>query len=72
MKPRRNELFEMWLGILIAVLAIFALRSIFANDNSKIVSKRGKKYLTDDKKMQDINDKILDSEKSNHHQDIII
>lgn len=72
MKSKRNELFEMWLGILIAVLAIFALRSIFENDNSKIVSKKGKKYLNDDKKMQDINEKIQNSESINQHQEIII
>lgn len=64
---------ETWVGILLGVLAIVALKSIFENDNSKIISKQGKKILSDEEKMQDINDKIEKSETAaNNHTEIII
>jgi flagellar motor component MotA len=53
-------------------LAILTIKSIFEDDNSKIVSKQGKKFLSDDKKMQDINEKIQLSESNNQHQDIFV
>jgi hypothetical protein len=68
-----SNIAETWVGLLLGVLAIVALKSIFENDNSKIISKQGKKILSDDEKMQDINDKIEKSETaSNNHTEIII
>lgn len=68
-----SNIAETWVGILLGVLAIAALKSIFENDNSKIISKQGKKILSDEEKMQDINDKIEKSETAaNNHTEIII
>lgn len=67
-----TDIAETWVSILFGVLAIFALKSIFENDNSKIISKQGKKILLDDDKMQDINGKIETSESSNNHAEIVI
>jgi len=69
---QNTEIAETWLGILFGVLAIVALKSIFENDNSKIISKQGTKILSDDDKMQHINEKIEKSESSNNHTEIII
>ena len=65
-----NDFFEVWLNIMIGVLAIVAIRSIFTNDNSKIISKKGKSILSDDEKMKDINEKILKSEEDEQHSEI--
>lgn len=68
-----SNIAETWVGILLGVLAVVALKSIFENDNSKIISKQGKKILSDEEKMQDINDKIEESETAaNNHTEIII
>jgi hypothetical protein len=68
-----SNIAETWVGLLLGVLAIVALKSIFENDNSKIISKQGKKILSDEEKMQDINDKIEESETAaNNHTEIII
>ena len=67
-----TEINETWLSILFGVFALVALKSIFENDNSKIISKQGTKILSDDQKMQDINSKIDKSESSNNHAEIVI
>lgn len=61
-----------WIGIIIGALGILAIISIFEDDNSKIISKRGKKLLSDTKKMQDINEKILKSESQDKYNEILI
>ena len=40
-----SNIAETWVSILLGVLAIVALKSIFENDNSKIISKQGKNSL---------------------------
>ncbi len=67
-----TEINETWLSIFFGVFAFVALKSIFENDNSKIISKQGTKILSDDKKMQDINLKIDKSESFNNHAEIFI
>ncbi len=67
-----TEINETWLSIFFGVFAFVALKSIFENDNSKIISKQGTKILSDDKKMQDINLKIDKSESFNNHAEIVI
>lgn len=47
---------DTWLQALIAVIAILAIKSIFENDRSKIVSKKGSKILSDEKEMKKISD----------------
>lgn len=70
---KNSDITETWLGILFGVFAILALKSIFENDNSKIVSNEGKKILSDEERMQDINGRIEQSESSKHqHSEIII
>lgn len=73
-KSKKMDAVDTWLNILFGVLAIVALKSIFENDNSKIISKQGNKILSDEEKMNDINEKIEKTEScSNHHNiDIII
>jgi len=72
MKEKKNNNFGIWTGILLGVVAILAIKSIFEDDNSKIISKKGRKLLSDDDKMKDLNEKILNSEDNNHHQEILI
>jgi hypothetical protein len=72
MEKGKNDFFELWLNIMLGLLAIVAIRSIFENDNSKIISKKGKSLLSDEEKMKAINDKIIASEKHNEHREIVI
>lgn len=73
MKNSNNtEINETWLSIFFGVFAFVALKSIFENDNSKIISKQGTKILADDKKMHDINSKIEKFESFNNHAEIVI
>lgn len=72
MAKGKTDFFELWLNIMLGLLAIVAIRSIFENDNSKIISKKGKSLLSDEDKMKAINDKISASEKHNEHREIVI
>lgn len=68
----KDNIVKNWFDILFGVLAIVALKSIFENDNSKIVSKHGKKILSNENKMNDINKKIDYSKSNDYHKEIII
>lgn len=72
MSSKKNDTTETWLTILFGVLAVLMIKSIFENDSSKIVSQKGRKILSDDKKMKEINDKITSSEGENQHQEIYV
>jgi len=72
MIKKENKNIENWIGILIGAIAILAIKSIFENDNSKIISNKGRKILSDTKKMNDINEKILESESKKNHSEIYI
>ena len=72
MSKKNNDTTETFLTILLGVLAISMIRSIFENDSSRIVSKKGRKFLSDDKKMEEINKKITRSEDRNEHQEIFV
>ena len=72
MSNKQNDILDTWLGIFIGAIAILAIKSIFEDDNSKIISKKGRKFLSDDEKMNDLNEKILESEDENQHQEIYI
>lgn len=63
---------ETWIAILVGVFAVFSLRSIFENDNSKIVSKEGRRILLDEDEMDKVNSKILESEENNEYQEVFI
>ena len=67
MTKKESEKIERWIGILIGAIAIIAIKSIFENDNSKIVSKKGRKILSDTEMMNDINVKIQESENENDY-----
>ena len=71
-KSNNSDNIENWFGILVGVLAIFAIKSIFENDSSKIVSMKGRTMLSDEAKMQDINDKIQESEGASSHKEIVL
>tara|TARA_B100001245_G_C22862205_1_gene414591 strand:+ start:610 stop:831 length:222 start_codon:yes stop_codon:yes gene_type:complete len=60
------------LGAFIAVLGVMSILSIFENDSSKIVSKQGREFLSDEDKMKDIHKKIQDSETQNQHNAVSI
>ena len=72
MTEGQNKNIENWIAILLGAVAILAIKSIFENDNSKIVSNKGRKILSDTKKMNDINQKIQKSESENEHSEIYI
>ena len=72
MTKEQNKNIENWIGILLGAVAILAIKSIFENDNSKIVSNKGRKILSDTKKMNDINQKIQESESENEYSEIYI
>lgn len=72
MGKEKSDAFEIWLNIMVSLLAIMAIRSIFENDNSKIISNKGKGILSDEDKLKAINKKILESEKANDHKEIFI
>ena len=63
-----KALFEILLG----GFAIFAIKSIFEDDSSKIISKKGRKFLSDDKKMEALNKKLHNSEETNPHKEIFV
>jgi hypothetical protein len=72
MAKEKTDFFQQWLNIMLGLLAIVAVRSIIENDNSKIISKKGRSLLSDEKKMKALNDKFIASEKGNDHGEIII
>lgn len=72
MKDTSKDYIETIFSLLLGVLAIFMIKSIFENDNSKIVSKKGRRLLSDDEKMEEINKKITLSEDKNEHKEIFV
>lgn len=72
MENDKKKNFNGWVGILVGVFAILAIKSIFEDDNSKIISKEGRKVLSDKRKMEDINKKIMESEDKNEHKEVFI
>ena len=64
---------DTWLGILIGIFAVLAIKSIFEHDNSKIVSKKGSRALSDKKKMQELNSELRKLENDeNSHREVLI
>lgn len=75
MTKEQNKNIENWIGILLGAVAILAIKSIFENDNSKIISKKGKKMLSDSDKMSEFESKIKETEnleKENSHNEIYL
>ena len=72
MPQNKNDIIWIWISLFAAVLAIVAIKSIFENDNSKIVSKKGKRLLSDEEKMNEISKKIHQSETAKSHSEIYI
>ncbi|WP_319589666.1 hypothetical protein [uncultured Draconibacterium sp.] len=66
------DIFETILTLLIAALGIFALKVIFDNDSSKIVSEEGRQILENEEKMKEVSKKILDSEKEGPYREVVI
>lgn len=61
-----------WIALIIAGLSFILLKSIFDNDNSKIVSKKGKEILKDKSKMEGLYRKIETAGSRNNNQEITI
>lgn len=75
MQETKKDKIEAFIAILLGVFAIFAIMSIFENDNSKIVSKKGRKILSDSDKMDDLDKKVKENEESKSdesHKEIYI
>lgn len=72
MTKKEQDTFNVWLKFFIGLLAIVAIKSIFQNDDSKIVSKKGKQLLSDEKSMKKLNKKIHKSEQENSYNEIFI
>lgn len=72
MKDENGDILETFFGVLIGALGLVAIMSLFEDDSSKIVSKKGRKFLSDDKKMKDINKRIQDSESQNQYNEVLI
>lgn len=72
MKDDIGEVLEKFFGILIGVLGVMAILSIFEDDSSKIVSKKGRKFLSDDEKMKDINQQIQEAESHNQYNEVFV
>lgn len=51
--------------VLLGAFAIYLFKGLFENDNSKIVSNRGSKYLSDDKEMEKIHRKLSKQSEAN-------
>ncbi len=66
------ERLENWINLIIGVIAIFAIKSLFENDSSKIVSNKGSISLSDEKEMKRINTLISDKETNSPHQQIVV
>lgn len=63
---------EGFLKVFFGLLAISAIQSVFEDDSSKIVSKKGRLVLSDNAKMKEINEEILKSEKNNSYNEVIV
>jgi len=61
---------ETFLQFLFGALAILVVRSLFENDNSKILSKKGSQMLLDKDKMKELHDKLQKME-SNKENEIV-
>lgn len=67
MKKVTLNLVVSYLSKLVSVSGIFSIKSFFENDNSKIVSQRGKSLLSDEEKMKTVFEKINTQESANNN-----
>jgi hypothetical protein len=68
-----SEKAENWWALVVGLLAIFALKSLFENDETQTLSKRGHQILDDDNKMKEVESKIDSQTQSKEaYQEVII
>lgn len=73
MSKKQNSSDDKWLDILLGVLAILLLKSIFENNDSKIVSKEGQNTLSDSKKMDEVEKRLKEAESEpSQNKEVII
>ncbi len=72
MSAKSNDYLKIVLSTLIGILAVFALKSFFDSDDSKIISKKGKRLLSDTDRMKDVNRKIHDVDNSENESGVYI
>lgn len=53
----KNSLEQLW-TVLLALLAILAIREFFRNDSNQLISARGEQVLGNDAMMQRVNDEL--------------
>lgn len=68
--PKRKDAFSIIADIAIATLAILALRSLFRDDSSHIISEEGQKVLEDQDKLNKIKRKITDQ--TSHISEVVL
>lgn len=59
-------------AFILGMLGVLVIKTLFEDDNSKIVSKKGHIILSDKDKMNDINKKIMSSETNGEHKEVLI
>ena len=63
---------DTWFQLIIGVLDVFVLKSIFENDRSKIVSRKGQNILEDETKMKEIHQRKDKMESDGTQREIFI
>lgn len=58
--------------IIMGTFAFFIIKTIFSNESSKIITKKGMKVLSDKSKMSEIENKIKISKQSKDNDPIVI
>lgn len=72
MAKKVNKDDSTFFSILLGVFAVFAIKSIFEHDNSKIISKKGSDILSDEGRMNEIQEKLNVVDGKNNYSEIII
>lgn len=75
MSDNRNTGFMAIMQVLAGLFAVIAIKSLFEQDNDKIISKKGSDVLLDNEKMQELERKISEQETNqskNVHSEIVI
>lgn len=62
MSTEKKLEFDDVIKFLLGLIAIFAVKALFEHDSSRVISKKGEKMLSDDKSMEDLEDKLGDIE----------
>ena len=72
-KENKKDGISFFVSIVLGIGAILAIKSIFDDDDSKIISKKGRSYLSDPEKMKKVNEIIdeANNDKETYNEIII-